>query len=125
MGNGGNDDETGGLGKDSFHLNFAITPENLVIILDFTSGHDHLVLYEGFLNGLKSKWFNASDELKNKFFNLDKKPHDKKDIFNYNETTGELFFDANGKKGGFDQDGLFADVVPHTQFEASDRMIHV
>jgi subtilisin-like proprotein convertase family protein len=124
MGNGGNDNEVGGLGDDEFHFNFEIKPENLAFILDFTSGDDHVVVYEGFLNGFKSKWFNGSDELKNKFFNLDKKPHDKKDIFTYKEKTGELFYDANGKKGGFDKDGLFATVVPHTHIEASDLMIH-
>jgi subtilisin-like proprotein convertase family protein len=124
MGNGGNDDETGGLGDDEFHFNFEIKPENLVMINDFTSGDDHLVLYETFLTGFKSKWFNGSDELKNKFFNLDKKPRDKNDIFTYKEKTGELFYDANGKKGGFDKDGLFATVVPHTHIEASDLMIH-
>ncbi len=70
-----------------------------------------------FLNGFKSKWFNGSDELKNKFFNLDKKPHDKKDIFTYKEKTGELFYDANGKKGGFDKDGL----IVHCRSAHPDR----
>ncbi|HWK34686.1 beta strand repeat-containing protein, partial [Sphingomonas sp.] len=95
---GGNDTLTGGGGADFFFLDTPPGPGNIDTITDFSSAEgDRIVLSSGLL-GLPGGALSASA------FVIGTAAQDADDRIIYDDTTGALYFDANGSaNGGFVQ----------------------
>ncbi|MCB1500718.1 MAG: hypothetical protein KDK07_13170 [Bauldia sp.] len=85
----GADTLTGNGGNDTF--SFYIGKGSVDRITDFQHGHDKIVI---FLDGLVDVFDVAKDQ-----FHVGSKAHDGDDRVIYDDTTGSIFYDADGKGG--------------------------
>ncbi len=97
--NGGNgiDRLTGGAGADRFLFDTKIKAKgkNVDTIADFSAADDTILLDNAIFKKLKTEGV-----LKAKFFEVGKKAKSGKDAIIYNDKTGDLVYDTNGKKKG-------------------------
>jgi serralysin len=99
VGGFGSDTLTGGTGRDQFVFNSST--EGTDTIADFSVADDWIIVSKsGFGNNKKLK---TDSFLKSSSFQVGAAAKDKNDRFIYNNVTGALFFDADGRKGGFAQ----------------------
>jgi Ca2+-binding RTX toxin-like protein len=99
VGGFGNDTLIGGTGRDSFVFNSST--EGTDTIADFSVADDSIVISKsGFGNNSKLK---VDSFLKSSSFHVGAAAKGKNDRFIYNNVTGALFFDADGRRGGFAQ----------------------
>ncbi|HSG22304.1 MAG TPA: Ig-like domain-containing protein, partial [Azonexus sp.] len=97
IGGAGNDALTGGSGIDSFVLDSALSPQNIDTFMDFVSGTDKIVLDDDIFsafNAAVSTTLNAAD------FVLGTAAQDVSDRIIYDQTTGNLYYDADGSAVG-------------------------
>lgn len=116
----GNDRLTGGGGHDSFLFNTALNAStNRDTIVDFSnssSNNDRFQLDDAIFTKLgKTGAMNSS------FFKLSSQTQDADDYIIYNKTTGDLFYDADGKGAGV---GIrFATLSNAAQLTAADFFV--
>jgi Ca2+-binding RTX toxin-like protein len=93
----GNDGLTGGAGADRFLFNTKIKAKggNVDTISDFSAAEDTILLDNAIFKKLK-----AEGALQAKYFEIGKKAKSGKDAIIYNDKTGDLIYDTNGKKKG-------------------------
>jgi len=102
----GDDILTGGLGSDTFIFNTklsTVTVSNVDTITDFTGGEDMIQLENGIFKKLTTLTFDATSKvLKSDYFvsNNTGTAQDTNDYIVYNNTTGELYYDADGNNPG-------------------------
>lgn len=89
---------TGGEGRDVFLFNTRPAATNLDIINDFTIGQDRIQLENAVFTKLSK-----AGRLKGDFFTTGARARDGNDFVGYNKTTGELWYDANGRAAGGQQ----------------------
>jgi len=94
---GGKDIATGGAGHDSFAFYTDIVAGDLLTITDFVVGEDMISLYKGEISGLGSPGTLSSNR-----FHIGNSAHDANDRIIYDNKTGALYYDEDGK-GGVDQ----------------------
>ncbi|NEP45027.1 MAG: calcium-binding protein, partial [Okeania sp. SIO2H7] len=106
----GNDTLTGGDGKDKFVFNskrsFRSKDIGVDTIDDFILGEDKIVLDRTTFNSFKNNKFRDGREFET--VDTDAAAKNSDAFIVYNETTGDLFYNANGSKAGFGGGGLFA-----------------
>ncbi|MDY6803351.1 MAG: FG-GAP-like repeat-containing protein [Cyanobacteriota bacterium] len=126
MGGPGDDTLTGGKGKDRFKFgsdrSFNAEDFGVDTITDFkTAQKDSIVLSETTFDKLESivgKGFSIIAEFE--AVNGDNKPQNSEAFIVYNQTTGDLFYNANGSKPGFGSGGKFATLEGAPELKASD-----
>ena len=97
VGGFGNDSLTGGWGKDKFVFNFS--NEGSDAITDFSVADDVIQVSKA---GFSNK-FRADSVIRSSQFHIGAAAHDRTDRFIYNQSTGSLYFDADGNRGKFAQ----------------------
>ena len=89
----GNDKETGGSGRDTFVFDTALSKHhNVDKITDFKVNHDLIGLGSGIFTAVGAKLSKGE-------FHIGTKAHDANDHIIYDKTTGNLFYDKDGKGG--------------------------
>lgn len=93
----GNDTLIGGPGADRFAFTTAIQPKgsNIDTIADFSTPEDAMLLDNAIFKKLKTE-----GPLEAKFFEVGKKAKSRQDTIIYNDKTGDVLYDKNGKKKG-------------------------
>lgn len=122
FGGTGNDSLNGGAGADQFVFN--TTPNSLTNvdrISGFTHATDHLVFDDAVFATLHSKSGNAYDTLLASQFHVGTSAADSSDHLIYNQSTGRLYYDADGR-GGASQI-LLAILTGNPVLSASDMLI--
>lgn len=121
----GNDTLTGGEGNDKFVFNtrrrFRSRDAGVDTIEDFILGEDKIVLDRTTFRSLKNNKFREDLEFEVVDTNAAAKNSDA--FIVYNETSGGLFYNANGSKGGFGGGGLFATLEGPPELTADDFLI--
>ena len=116
----GNDTLTGGKGKDHFLFNSLLNPlvplNNVDAITDFSS-KDTIDLDNAVFAALTK-----TGVLKGKFFHIGSKAADKDDYVLYNNKTGVLSYDADGKKHGA-APVAFAQIDDHLKLTHADFLV--
>jgi Ca2+-binding RTX toxin-like protein len=111
-GSDGADVLTGGKGDDTFV--FDTTPngkKNIDVVTDFKVNHDVIGLDRGVFKEIGKK-------LDKTEFEIGKKAHDGKDRIVYDDQTGKLYYDSDGK-GGHGQ-VMFAKLDKHLHLDHKD-----
>ncbi|MDB5522483.1 MAG: matrixin [Rhizobium sp.] len=104
-GRDGNDRLTGGGSADHFIFNTRLK-QNVDEITDFKHGQDRIDIDNAIFKGLRNGQLDTSDF---------------KNHFDYNQSNGALFFDADGRGG---HGGIkFAELNPHQHLTASDFLV--
>jgi Ca2+-binding RTX toxin-like protein len=112
-GKGGSDALVGQGGDDTFAFTAPLGPTNVDTVVDFAPGRDRIALDDAIFSGIGSPGaFNA-----NAFF-AGAAAHDADDRIIYDQTTGNLYFDADGNGAGAAT--LFANLQTHPVITASD-----
>lgn len=114
-GQAGNDLLVGGAGADRFVFSTALGAGNVDTIDDFT-GDDTIILNLSVFTALQS-----SGALNPGSFRVGTAAQDADDVIVYNQTTGELFYDADGSGSG--DAVLFARVDAGTVLSADDFLV--
>ena len=121
----GNDTLTGGDGKDKFVFNtkqrFRSRDVGVDTIEDFVLGDDKIVLDRTTFNSLKNNKFRDGREFE--IVGTDAAAKSSNAFIVYNERSGDLFYNANGSKGGFGGGGLFASLDSRLDLSADDFTI--
>jgi uncharacterized delta-60 repeat protein len=94
-GGGGNDTLTGGIGKDTFVFNTALSVTGIDNITDFNPAYDTIRLENSIFTKLTTTGVLPVDN-----FVTASAAHDSNDYMVYNQTTGALFYDADGNGTG-------------------------
>jgi Ca2+-binding RTX toxin-like protein len=116
IGGGGNDVLTGGTGDDAFIFNASLDPAgNVDRIRDFRSSDDTLRLDNTVFVGL------TDGALSVNAFALTSAAAEADDRVIYDQSTGNLFFDADG--GARDNQTLFATLTNRTSVTANDFFV--
>ena len=116
IGGGGNDVLTGGTGDDTFIFNAPLDPAgNVDRIRDFRASDDTLQLDNTVFVGLTDGALSATA------FALSSATAEADDRIVYDQSTGNLFFDADG--GTRDNQTLFATLTNRTSVTASDFFV--
>jgi Ca2+-binding RTX toxin-like protein len=120
--NGGNDALTGGKGSDKFVFDSALNAvTNVDKITDFTSGKSHyafsdkLYLDDAIFTGLSTGKLNSAA------FNVGTAATEADDRIIFDNTTGKLYFDADGSGAGTQT--LFVELTGVSNLQASDITI--
>jgi Ca2+-binding RTX toxin-like protein len=121
----GNDTLTGGGGKDKFVFNtkrrFRSSDVGVDAIEDFILGDDKIVLDRTTFNSLKNNQFRDGREFE--IVDTNAAAKNSNAFIVYNEASGDLFYNANGSKGGFGGGGLFASLDSGLDLSADDFTI--
>ncbi len=121
----GNDTLTGGGGKDKFVFNtkrpFRSSDVGVDAIEDFILGDDKIVLDRTTFNSLKNNQFRDGREFE--IVDTNAAAKNSNAFIVYNEASGDLFYNANGSKGGFGGGGLFAALDSGLDLSADDFTI--
>lgn len=116
IGGGGNDVLTGGTGDDAFIFNAPLDPAgNVDRIRDFSASDDTLRLDNAVFVGLTDGALSANA------FALTSATAEADDRIVYDQSTGNLFFDADG--GARDNQTLFATLTNRASITASDFFV--
>jgi Ca2+-binding RTX toxin-like protein len=94
LGGKGKDVLTGGVDADQFVFGVKAKKKDADIVTDFNVAEDALVLDNSAFKALKGKVLKGGD-----YFHVGKKAAGKKDFVIYNEGTGKLSYDGDGKGG--------------------------
>lgn len=119
----GKDTLTGKLGADTFVFDAAVKPKktakaNADLITDFTPKVDTIELAKSVFKKLK-----LGDLSKQDFGKGKKKPAKDDHLVYYNKKTGDLWYDANGKKKGGKGDVLVATLDKGLKLSADDIVV--
>jgi serralysin len=114
-GGAGNDVMDGGAGADLLVFADALGAGNIDAVQNFVSGQDRLLVENAVFTGLATGTLSASA------FVTGTAAQDADDRFIYNQTTGELWFDADGNGAGAAIQ--FATFAPATILTASDIVV--
>jgi Ca2+-binding RTX toxin-like protein len=95
-GGAGNDRLTGGTGNDQFIFNTTLGSTNIDTITDFTSGSDKIVLDDDIFTALGITGTTTGVALTASRFHAGTTAADSLDRIIYNQSTGQLFYDADG-----------------------------
>jgi cysteinyl-tRNA synthetase len=114
----GNDSLEGGTGRDSFVFDTALNKKtNVDTIGDFVVADDTILLNRAVFTDLGI----PGKTIAKKAFEKGKKADDKHDRIIYDNKTGNLFFDPDGKKG--DKQVLFAKLDEKLKLGADDFLV--
>jgi Ca2+-binding RTX toxin-like protein len=133
-GSTGNDTLTGGLGHDSlsggtgidyFLFNTTLGSTNIDTLTDFVHGTDKIVLDDDIFKALGVTGTTAGTALTASRFQLGTTANDTADRIIYDQTSGKLYYDADGNTSGGVAAVQFAliGVSTHTGLTASDFMV--
>ena len=116
-GKSGNDILTGNCGRDSYVFDTALNgATNVDTITGFSPKNDFILLDDAIFAKL------IPGGLKGKFFNIGNKAEDKNDYVNYNTKTGDVSYDADGRKKAI-APVVFAHLDDELKVKADDFLV--
>lgn len=119
----GNDNLTGGNGADKFVFSTTLGSTNIDTITDFTSGTDKIVLDDDIFTALGVTGTSSGAALIGTTFQLGTAANDAGDRIIYDQTSGKLYYDADGTGPGGQVQIALIGATTHASLAASDFLV--